>query len=137
MKLQDLSPLLLSATYSSIFSTSRFISLENIRIFQLSGNQHEVNNAFIFLQQPGLDIALTWAQTSQQPDNLIPLPEIPESPSAGEENGLPPELGLDPSLEPEITIHEGKDKTMIEEYRVNGELYVIKITPGSANLIIC
>lgn len=72
---------------------------------------------------------LTWAQTSQQPDNLIPLPEIPESPSAGEENGLPPELGLDPSLEPEITIHEGKDKTMIEEYRVNGELYVIKITP--------
>jgi len=101
MKLQDLSPLLLSATYSSIFSTSRFISLENIRIFQLSGNQHEVNNAFIFLQQPGLDIA---------PD---------ESPSAGEENGLPPELGLDPSLEPEITIHEGKDKTMIEEYRVS------------------
>lgn len=72
---------------------------------------------------------LTWAQTSQQPDNLIPLPEIPESPSAGEENGLPPELGLDPSLEPEITIHEGKDKTMIEEYRINGELYVIKITP--------
>jgi len=73
--------------------------------------------------------SLTWAQTSQQPDNLIPLPEIPESPSAGEENGLPPELGLDPSLEPEITIHEGKDKTMIEEYRINGELYVIKITP--------
>lgn len=72
---------------------------------------------------------LAWAQTGQQPDNLVPLPEIPESPSSGEENGLPPELGLDPSLEPEITIREGKDKTMIEEYRVNGELYVIKITP--------
>lgn len=72
---------------------------------------------------------LTWAQTSRQPDNLVPLPEIPESLSAEEENSFPPELGLDPSLEPEITIHEGKDKTMIEEYRINGELYVIKITP--------
>lgn len=71
---------------------------------------------------------LALAQTARQPDNLVPLPEIPESPSAGEENTLPPELGLDPSLEPEITIHEGKDK-MIEEYRVNGELYMIKITP--------
>ncbi len=72
---------------------------------------------------------LAWAQTSQQPDNLVPLPEIPEYPSTEEGNGLPPELGLDPSLEPEITIREGKDKTMIEEYRVNGELYIIKITP--------
>ncbi|MBC6961585.1 MAG: DUF2782 domain-containing protein [Nitrosomonas sp.] len=71
---------------------------------------------------------LAWAQTARQPDNLVPLPEIPEPPTAEEENTLPPELGLDPSLEPEITIHEGKDK-MIEEYRVNGELYMIKITP--------
>ncbi|ABI59046.1 MULTISPECIES: DUF2782 domain-containing protein [Nitrosomonas] len=72
--------------------------------------------------------SLVFAQNKPQPDNLIPLPEIPEPPSSGEESVLPPELGLDPSLEPEITIHEGKDRT-IEEYRVNGELYMIKITP--------
>lgn len=62
-----------------------------------------------------------------QPDNLIPLPES-EIPDAEELDHLPPELELDPSLEPEITIHEGKEET-IEEYRVNGELYMIKITP--------
>lgn len=85
---------------------------------------------FLFLCSNLLGISpLAWAQASQQPDNLVPLPEIPESPSDEEENGLPSELGLDPSLEPEITIREGKDKTMIEEYRINGELYVIKITP--------
>ncbi len=67
------------------------------------------------------------ALAQQQPDDLIPLPEIPE-PAADEGTSLPPELGLDPSLEPEITIHEGKDR-MIEEYRVNGELYMLKITP--------
>ncbi len=67
------------------------------------------------------------ALAQQQPDNLIPLPEIP-GPAAGEGTSLPPELGLDPSLEPEITIHEGKDR-MVEEYRVNGELYMLKITP--------
>ncbi|MXS84595.1 DUF2782 domain-containing protein [Nitrosomonas sp. HPC101] len=72
--------------------------------------------------------SLVSAQTQSQPDNLIPLPEIPDPPSTGEEHALPPELELDPSLEPEITIHEGKDET-IEEYRVNGELYMIKITP--------
>lgn len=76
-------------------------------------------------------INLIWisslASAQQQPDNLIPLPEI-SGPAADEGTSLPPELGLDPSLEPEITIHEGKDK-MIEEYRINGELYMLKITP--------
>ncbi len=72
---------------------------------------------------------LIFAQNKSQPDNLIPLPELPEASSIEEEkNNLPPELELDPSLEPEITIREGKDE-MIEEYRVNGELYMIKITP--------
>lgn len=75
---------------------------------------------------------LVWAASlvaaQNQPDNLIPLPEIPESSLTEEENDLPPELELDPSLEPEITIHEGKEET-IKEYRVNGELYMIKITP--------
>lgn len=67
------------------------------------------------------------AQSNQQPDNLIPLPELPE-PALPAQDLLPPELDLDPSLEPEITIREGENRT-IEEYRINGELYMIKIIP--------
>jgi hypothetical protein len=67
------------------------------------------------------------AQTkSTQPKDLRPLPEIPEppelalpSPGAGEE---------DSSLEPQVTITKrGEDK--VEEYRLNGRIYMIKITP--------
>ncbi|HRQ04586.1 DUF2782 domain-containing protein [Nitrosomonas halophila] len=66
------------------------------------------------------------AQPRPQPDDLVPLPELPDPPS---EEEIPlPDLGLDPSLEPEITIREGEDET-IEEYRINGHLYMIKITP--------
>lgn len=71
--------------------------------------------------------SLVLAQSGQQPDNLVPLPEFPEPATEGEDVPLP-DLGLDPSLEPEITIREGDDRT-IEEYRVNGELYMIKVIP--------
>ncbi|MBK6618942.1 MAG: DUF2782 domain-containing protein [Nitrosomonas sp.] len=77
-------------------------------------------------------ISLSWiafgvvAQSSRQPEGLVPLPEYTE-PIA--QDGMPgPDSGLDPSLEPEVTITEGKDET-VEEYRVNGQLYMIKITP--------
>ncbi|MGG7054829.1 DUF2782 domain-containing protein [Nitrosomonas sp. ANs5] len=66
------------------------------------------------------------AQSRPQPDDLVPLPDLPDPPS---EEDIPlPDLGLDPSLEPEITIREGEEET-IEEYRINGQLYMIKITP--------
>jgi len=46
-----------------------------------------------------------------------PLPEIP-----------PPPGIVDPSLEPEVSIrHRGDER--IEEYRVRGRLYMIKVTP--------
>ncbi len=32
------------------------------------------------------------------------------------------------ALEPEVTIHEEKDRT-VEEYRINGALYMVKIIP--------
>lgn len=53
------------------------------------------------------------------PDNLIPIPE-PD----------PPELEAqpDPELESQVTIiQRGENK--IEEHRVNGELYMIKVIP--------
>lgn len=65
------------------------------------------------------------AQSAQHPEGLVPLPEF-EDPSI--EKDIPLPLEIDPSLEPEITIREGSEET-IEEYRVNGQLYMIKITP--------
>ncbi len=48
---------------------------------------------------------------------LEPLPDIP-----------PPPGMVDPMLEPQITIvQRGEDR--VEEYRVRGQLYLIKVTP--------
>ncbi|MGH8685875.1 MAG: DUF2782 domain-containing protein [Nitrosospira sp.] len=76
-----------------------------------------------------LSTALSAAAQSKepkQPKDLRPIPEVPE----------PPEIALpspgadqeDPSLEPQVTITKrGEDK--IEEYRINGRIYMIKVTP--------
>jgi hypothetical protein len=64
-----------------------------------------------------LGIALPLA--AQQPPKLEPLPEPPPP---------PPGLALDPALEPQVTITtRGEDK--VEEFRVNGQLYAVKVTP--------
>lgn len=56
------------------------------------------------------------AIAAERPPTL-PLPEIP-----------PPPGIADPSLEPEVSIrHRGEER--IEEYRVRGRLYMIKVTP--------
>ena len=48
---------------------------------------------------------------------MEPLPYIP-----------PPPGVVDPELEPQVTItHKGEDK--VEEYRIKGRLYMIKVTP--------
>jgi Protein of unknown function (DUF2782) len=43
----------------------------------------------------------------------------------------PPGLGDQEDIEPEVRIIKGEDQT-IEEYRVNGQLYMIKVTPKNA-----
>ena len=40
-----------------------------------------------------------------------------------------PEQELDPTLEPQVTIQKRGTDT-VEEYRINGRLYMIKITPA-------
>ena len=40
----------------------------------------------------------------------------------------PDPVEIDESLEPEVTIIQRKDAT-VEEYRINGRLYMVKITP--------
>lgn len=48
-----------------------------------------------------------------------PLPEPPD---------LPPQVESGDVLEPEVTIRES-EKGTIQEYRVNGRMYMVKITP--------
>lgn len=55
-----------------------------------------------------------------RPADLQPLPEPPPP---------PPGLIDDPSLEPHVTIRRrGEDR--VEEHRLNGKLYMIKVTPA-------
>ena len=60
-----------------------------------------------------------WAQ-QDKPANLQPLPVVPPP---------PPEMNSwDETLEPQVTIHKS-DKEERAEYRQNGKLYMIKVTP--------
>jgi len=68
-----------------------------------------------------LSVCVTaYAQESQpsKPSNLQPLPDAPP----------PPTIHSDPGLEPQITIKQ-KDGAKVEEYRVRGKLYAMKVTP--------
>jgi hypothetical protein len=61
--------------------------------------------------------ALT-AAAQQRPADLQPLPEPPP----------PPPGMMDEPLAPQVTIRkQGEDK--VEEFRMNGRLYMIKVTP--------
>jgi hypothetical protein len=65
-------------------------------------------------------IALTAAaQKAPPPPNLEPVPEAPPA---------PPGVASDPELEPQVTIIRREQET-IEEYRVNGRLTMVKVTP--------
>lgn len=64
--------------------------------------------------------APTWAAPpAPLPPDLQPLPEPPPP---------PPSLEGEPTLEPQVTItRRGED--VVEEYRINGRLYMLKVTP--------
>ncbi|MBS0357190.1 MAG: DUF2782 domain-containing protein [Proteobacteria bacterium] len=64
-------------------------------------------------------IAVTASAWAQQPPKLEPLPEPPPP---------PPGMELDQEQEPQVTIVK-KGEDTVEEYRVNGQLYMIKVTP--------
>ncbi|MBX9812680.1 MAG: DUF2782 domain-containing protein [Burkholderiales bacterium] len=66
-----------------------------------------------------LCIALPVAAQTQPKPNLQPVPEPPPP---------PPGFELDPALEPQVTIIKRGTDT-VEEYRVAGKLYMIKVTP--------
>jgi hypothetical protein len=70
-----------------------------------------------------VSLALTAAaqtvQTVPPPPQLEPLPEAPPA---------PPEIANDPELAPQVTTIK-RDNETIEEYRVHGQLTMIKVTP--------
>lgn len=59
------------------------------------------------------------AAAQQPPPDLQPLPEPPPP---------PPGYQPDPALEPQVTILQRGEDT-IEEFRINGVLYAIRVTP--------
>lgn len=61
-----------------------------------------------------------WAQQGQ-PANLEPLPAVPPPPPGME--------AFDAALEPQVTIVKSEKETR-EEFRTNGKLYMIKVTPA-------
>lgn len=72
------------------------------------------NLAFLALCLPLL------ASAADAPPQLEPLPEPPPPPA-----GYEP----DPASEPQVTIIKRGEET-IEEYRIGGELYMMKVTPS-------
>ena len=68
-------------------------------------------------------IALSAYAQSNRPNDLQPLPETPP----------PPQPQIDQSLEPEVTIIKRGEET-VEEFRVHGRLYMIKVTPSSTGI---
>ena len=59
------------------------------------------------------------AAAQQRPSNLEPVPDIPPPPAT---------LQLAPGVEPDVRIIR-RDKEMVEEFRVGGQLYMIRVTP--------
>ena len=53
-----------------------------------------------------------------------PEVQVPEAPAVT----IAPPTGVDEDLEPEVRIIR-RDDAEIEEYRLNGELYMVKVTP--------
>ena len=89
---------------------------------KLSNNIIWKNSALLLalgiLQLPLLAIAET-PQPKSPPVDLQPLEDIPPPAITNEEN----------ADEPQITIIKKKSET-IEEYRINGQLYMMKVTPA-------
>ena len=66
-------------------------------------------------------LSLPVAAQGKPPADLQPLPEPPPMP--------PGAADADQAMEPQVTIHH-RGKETVEEYRMGGRLYMIKVTPA-------
>ena len=66
-------------------------------------------------------VALALPAVGQTRSDLQPLPAVPPPP--------PEMVPFDAALEPQVTISRRGDET-VEEFRVQGKLYMVKVTPA-------
>lgn len=71
-----------------------------------------------------LPASLTVSAQTGRPPNLQPVPEPPPPPKGFE---------LDPLLEPQVSIVIRPSGERVEEYRIGGKLYMMKVTPPGSN----
>lgn len=83
--------------------------------------------AFALLLAASMAFAQEDASTS--PDEQV-ADDLPEFADAPEPPILPPQVQSGDALEPEVTIRE-TDEGTVEEYRMDGQLYMVKITPDT------
>ena len=81
-------------------------------------------------------LGLAWPAVAQSPsDRKLPTEPAAQRKPAGKLQPLPepppppPGFEPDPALEPQVTIQRRGSDT-VEEFRVNGRLYMIKVTPA-------
>lgn len=67
-------------------------------------------------------LACAGSAFAQKSGDLQPLPAVPPPP--------PEMIPFDAAIEPQVTIKKRENDT-IEEFRVNGQLYMIKVTPAN------
>lgn len=73
-----------------------------------------------------LCIALLAAAPVSAQEEVPPPPSAPAGPS---DAPPPPPTDEREEMEPEVTIIRQEDRTL-EEYRINGQLYMVKVTPS-------
>ena len=67
-----------------------------------------------------LAVSVSVLAQNPSPNELQPLPDVPPP---------PPEMApFDAAIEPQIIIRKNSKET-VEEYRVSGQLYMLKVTP--------
>jgi len=64
-----------------------------------------------------------------QGDPAAPPPLPPPRAASGDEGvAIPPKV-QDEQVEPEVRIHEDEEGNIVEEYRQDGRVYMVKVTP--------
>lgn len=70
-----------------------------------------------------------WAQ-QDDPAAPPPIPPVDAKPAEVDEEGVPiPPKVQDEQIEPEVRIRRDEEQNIIEEYSLDGRVYMVKITP--------
>ncbi|MBA3695992.1 MAG: DUF2782 domain-containing protein [Methylotenera sp.] len=90
----------------------------------MSKNDKKIHKNMLQLM---LVASLSWAVPSiatakEPPKDLQPLEEVPPPPALSKDG--------EATDEPQITIVKKKNGDTVEEYRLNGQLYMMKVTPS-------